>query len=234
MIFPRLRSRLRGKPGTSVSPFFGLVVALVALLAACGGPSTQYVTNSADKTYLKVPNTWRQIDPAQFTEALGSPPAASSADGTWIVGYDADTSPQLEHMFDAHVTAPVVLVSVDGVPEKSRGQISLDIIRDFRFPVSASARQQLELGGGASRLTDFQLLADQVLTPGHGVRGVHTVFAYRVDGGPPQIFDQIGYVNDDASKVYVAIARCSADCFQARQSEIEGVVNSFTVREDTP
>ncbi len=59
------------------------------------------------------------------------------------------------------------------------------------------------LGGSASRLSDFQLLLDEVLTPGHGVRGVHTVFGYRVDGGPPQVFDQIGYINDDASKVYV-------------------------------
>lgn len=234
MIFPRLRPESRKTSRKSVSPFFGLVMALVALLAACGGPSAQYVTNSADKTYLKVPNTWRQIDPAQFTEALGSPPADSSADGTWIVGYDADASPQLQHMFDADAPSPVVLVSVDGVPEKSRGQVSLDIVRDFRFPVSESARQSMMLGGSASRLTGFQLIADEVLTPGHGVRGVHTVFAYRVDGGPPQVFDQIGYINDDASKVYVAIARCSLDCFQKRQSEIQGVVNSFTVREDSP
>ncbi|GAY11030.1 hypothetical protein TOK_5515 [Pseudonocardia sp. N23] len=181
-----------------------------------------------------MPNTWRQIDPGQFTQALGSPPAKSSADGTWIVGYDAGESPALQHMFDADVASPVVLVSVDGVPAKTRGQISLDLVRDFRFPVSDSARQGSMLGGSASRLSDFQLLLDEVLTPGHGVRGVHTVFGYRVDGGPPQVFDQIGYINDDASKVYVAIARCSLDCFQKRQSEIEGVVNSFTVREDSP
>ncbi|MFC5209668.1 hypothetical protein ACFPM0_24320 [Pseudonocardia sulfidoxydans] len=232
MIVPRLQFELRSRTVKSVLSFFALVVGLTALLAGCGGPSAQYVINSADKTYLKVPNTWRQIDPAQFTEALGSAPAASSADGTWIVGYDAATGPALQHMFDPRTDEPVVLVSVDGVPEKSRGQISLDVVRDFRFPVSATARQQLELG--ASRLTDFQLLADEMLTPGHGVRGVHTVFAYRIDGGPPQVFDQIGYLNDDASKVYVAIARCSLDCFQERQSEIEGVVNSFTVREDSP
>ncbi|AEA28628.1 hypothetical protein Psed_6539 [Pseudonocardia dioxanivorans CB1190] len=222
MVVPRLRAAVLG------------LAAAAALLAACGGPSATYVTNSADKTYLKVPNTWHQIDPAQFTAALGTPPADSSAEGTWIVGYDADSAPELQHMFDPQTEEPLVLVSVDGVPEKSRGQVSLDVIRDFRFPVSASARQDLMLSGSASRLTDFQMIADEVLTPGHGVRGVHSVYVYRLDGGPPQVFDQLGYLNDDASKVYMAIARCSADCFQKRQSEIEGVVNSFTVREDSP
>jgi hypothetical protein len=211
-----------------------LAVAIVLTLAGCGRPQFTYVTNSADNTYLKVPTSWQQIDPQQFTDVLGAPPADSSAEGTWIVGYDADTRPALDHMFEPHVVAPVVVVSVDAVPENARGQISLDVVRDFRYPVSASAREQLAFVGEASGLSDFTLLADQVLTPGHGVRGVHTVFSYRVAGGPPQVFDQVGYINDDASKLYLAIARCSADCFEQRRQEIENVVNSFTVREDRP
>lgn len=230
MVVRRFGGDPRGRSRTSVVAALSIVVAVVAL-AACGGPGSTYVTNSGDRTYLKVPNSWRQIDPQQFTAVLGSPPAKSSAEGTWIVGYDADAQPALDHMFEPTITQPMVLVSVDAVPEKSRGQVSLDVVRDFRYPVSESARGRL---GMASGLSEFQLLADEVLTPGHGVRGVHSVFSYRVSGGPPQIFDQLGYINDDASKLYLAIARCSADCFQQRQQEIEDVVNSFTVREDTP
>ena len=83
----------------------------------------------------------------------------------------------------------------------------------------------------ASTFTGFQLMEDQVLTPGDGLRGVHVVYRYKIGGGPPQVFDQIAYVNDDASKLYMFYVRCSTDCYQQRKQEIANVVSSFTVRE---
>ncbi|MFR9803839.1 hypothetical protein ACL02T_16285 [Pseudonocardia sp. RS010] len=204
---------------------------LVALLAGCGAPSWTYVTNSTDRTYLKVPTSWRQVDPAEVESRLGVEPAKDSTEGVWIQAYDADARPSLSHIIGESATSPAVLVTVQPIPEKSRGQISLDTIRDFIYPVSETARQTMQFGGQQSGLTGFTLLGDQVLTPGDGVRGVRTVFSYRVNGGEPQIFDQTGYLNDDASKLYLALARCSADCFEKRQGEIDGVVSSFTVRE---
>jgi hypothetical protein len=35
----------------------GLLLAATALLTACGGPAYTYVTNSDDRTYLRVPNS---------------------------------------------------------------------------------------------------------------------------------------------------------------------------------
>jgi hypothetical protein len=202
-----------------------------ALVAGCGAPSWTYVTNSGDRTYLKVPNTWKQVDPQQLADQLGVKPAKDSSGGVWVQAYDSDAQPSLSHVIGQSAASPAMLVTVQPIPEESRGQISLDTIRDFIYPVSDTARQSQQLGGSASGLTGFTLLGDQVLTPGKGIRGVHTVYSYRVNGGDPQIFDQTGYLNDDASKLYLALARCSVDCFTKRQSEIDGVVASFTVRE---
>jgi hypothetical protein len=207
------------------------VVLLVGLLAGCGAPSWTYVTNSADRTYLKVPTSWKQVDPAQLAGQLGVQPAEDSSEGVWIEAYDSDAQPSLNHIIGETASSPAILVTVQPIPEESRGQISLDTVRDFIYPVSETARQQMQLGGATSGLTGFTLLGDEVLTPGEGIRGVHSVFSYRVNGGEPQIFDQTGYLNDDASKLYLALARCSVDCFEKRQSEIDGVVSSFTVRE---
>ncbi|WP_345384742.1 hypothetical protein [Pseudonocardia yuanmonensis] len=204
---------------------------VVALLAGCGAPSWTYVTNSTDRTYLKVPTSWKQVDPAELESQLGVTPAKDSTEGVWIQAYDSDARPSLDHIIGESAESPAILVTVQPIPEKSRGQISLDTVRDFIYPVSDTARQTMQLGGQQSGLTGFTLLGDEVLTPGDGIRGVHTVFSYRVNGGEPQIFDQTGYLNDDASKLYLALARCSADCFEKRQSEIDGVVSSFTVRE---
>ncbi|MCW0214996.1 MAG: hypothetical protein OJJ54_16685 [Pseudonocardia sp.] len=210
-----------------------MTAVLALALAACGGPSFTYVTNSADRTYLKVPNDWRQIDPKEIEEQVGVEPAEDSSHGLWLEAYDADATPSVTHVFDSPVgtPAPALLVAVQAVPEESRGQLGLDSLRDFFHPVSSAARQQLMAMGGQSPYTGFTEVSDEVLTPGHGIRGVHTVYSYRINGGDAQVFDLTGYLNDDASKVSIALARCSLECFEKRRQEIESVVSSFTVRE---
>ena len=39
------------------------LLAALMVLVGCAGPEYTYVTNSSDRTYLKVPNSWRPIDP---------------------------------------------------------------------------------------------------------------------------------------------------------------------------
>ncbi|MEJ3655690.1 hypothetical protein WEH80_22225 [Actinomycetes bacterium KLBMP 9759] len=212
-------------------PTRGIWALAVLLVVACGAPEYTYVTNSDDRTYLRVPSSWQPIDERALAEAVGLDPAVENEDrGLWLEAYDADAAPSPDHLFGQHAAAPAVLVSVQDVPPARRGQLSLDALRDAFFPVSPTARQQLEASPFAT-LTDFALVADEVLTPGDGIRGVHSVFRYRMAGGPLQMINQTAYTNDDASKLYLFYVRCSTECYQQRQKEIENVVSSFTVRE---
>ena len=209
------------------------VAALVAVLAGCGSPEYTYVTNSEDRTYVKLPTTWRQIDERALTDAIGIDPAISEEErGLWLAGYDADSSPSPLHLFGPSAPAPAAIVAVQQVPESVRGQYSLDKLRDLFYPVTAESRDAAALDP-TSDLTDFALVSDEVLTPGDGLRGVRSVFRYRIDGGPLQMIDQTNYLNDDASKLYMLFVRCSTECYEKRQQEIDGVVSSFTVREST-
>jgi hypothetical protein len=211
-----------------------VVVAVLGLvLVGCGAPSYTYVTNSADHAYMKVPNTWRQIDPKDIKSQVGVEPAKDSSKGLWLEAYDANASPSVSHVFDSPVgpAAPAILVVVQAIPVQSRGQFGLDSLRDFFHPVSASARQQFMAMGKQNPYSGFTSVSDEVLTPGDGIRGVHSVYSYRINGGDAQVFDLTGYLNDDASKLSVAVARCSLDCFEQRDQEIDSVVSSFTVRE---
>ena len=148
----------------------------------------------------------------------------------WFTAYDADAIPSVDHVFGAATAAPIMFVFVRDIPQTDRGQFSLDTLRDMLNPVSPMARQQAAmLGGGTSPITP---ISDTVLTPGHGLHGVHVVYGKEsATGGTPQIYDQIGYLNDDASMVYLFVVQCSLDCYQQRQKEIAGVVSSFTVKE---
>jgi len=216
---------LRFREGPAVA---GLVLLAAVLLAGCGAPRYTYVKNSADHTYVKIPASWHSIDQKDLDTAFGLDPAEdASSRGLWLQGYDAADTPSALHLFGSSAPEPAVLVSVQQVPQASRGGLSLDGLRDFFFPVSPTARQSNQ----NPQLTGFGLLADDVLTPGDGVRGVHTVFRYSLGGGPPQMMDETGYLNDDASKVYLLLVRCSTTCYKDRHGEIENVVSSFTIRE---
>ena len=202
-------------------------------VTACGASEYHYVTNSADRTYFKVPSSWREIDQRELARRFGDGIATSttSTPGFWMVGYDAHQAPTLTHLLGPNNDEPALLATVQHVPPEERGALSLDSMRDFFLPVSESARSRAGIDP-TSGLSGFALYADEVLTPGAGIRGVHTVFRYRVDGGPYQIFDLTGYINDDASKVYQLIVRCSASCYDQRRAEIQTIVSSFTVREN--
>ena len=226
-----VRAQRRGSLGVA-----GVVLCLatvVALVTGCGAPQYTYVTNSADRTYVKVPAAWRPIDKKALDDAIGLDPTLSDEQrGLWLEGYDADTAPSPLHLFGPSASAPAAFVSVQQIPESVRGQFSLDKLRDLFYPVSPSAREAAEMDP-TSGLTDFALVSDEVLTPGKGLRGVHSVFRYRMGDGPLQMIDQTAYLNDDASKLYMFFVRCSTECYQQRQQEIGNVVSSFTVRESS-
>ncbi len=202
-------------------------------VVGCGTSDYNYVTNSADRTYFKVPSSWQEIDQRELAGRFGDGIATSttSTPGFWMVGYDANPAPTLTHLLGPHTDEPVLLAAVRQVPPEARGQLSMDAMRDFFLPVSESARTRAGIDP-TSALTGFALYRDEVLTPGGGIRGVHTVFRYRIEGGPYQIFDLTGYLNDDASKLYQLLVRCSASCYDQRRAEIETIVSSFTVREN--
>ena len=206
----------------------GLVLLTSLVLTGCGAPAYTYVKNSAEHTYVKIPSSWHSIDEKDLDDAVGLDPAESAKSrGLWLQGYDAADTPSSLHLFGPSSSEPAALISVQHVPETNRGGLSLDALRDLFFPVSPTGRQNSQ----NPQLSGFGLMADDVLTPGDGVRGVHTVFRYSLAGGPPQMMDQTAYVNDDASKVYVLLVRCSTTCYKDRHGEIANVVSSFTIRE---
>jgi hypothetical protein len=219
-----------GRRRSRLLPWAALGLSLL-VMAGCGAPDYTYVTNSADRTYLKVPSSWAAIDSKSLFDALGYDPSQeTSGSRFWLEGYDADVAPSASHLLGQQSDAPAVFVGVRDVPVSAQGQISLDLMRDLWRPVSDSAREQ-DSQNPSSAFSGFGLISDEVLTPGDGLHGVHTVYRYKIMGGPAQTFDQIVYTNDDSSKIYMFYVRCSSECFDQRQSEINAVVSSFTVRE---
>jgi hypothetical protein len=58
------------------------------------------------------------------------------------------------------------------------------------------------------------------------------IYDYELANGVLHTFDQTALVNNDGSKIYLLIIRCSTSCYRERSSELDAIAKSFTVRSD--
>jgi hypothetical protein len=219
-----------GRPATLVA---ALVVA-VATLASCGSPEFTYVKNSGEHTYFKVPRQWHRVDQAALDDALSpdSPDSAAAAlrqQLVWSVAYDADSRPSPLHLFTGDSDQPFVYATVRRLTDQQRNAMSFDRLRDSILPVTDSARQSAAQAG--LPLDGFELLSDTIVKPRVGIRGIHIIFNYHITSqGDLSTFDQTAYLNDDTSRMYLIMIRCSARCYRERGRELGDVATSFAVR----
>jgi hypothetical protein len=202
------------------------------LFAGCGPAEFTYVKNAEDQLYFKVPADWTQVDQHSLDEAeLQSDPDSATAqvqsELEWSVAYDGHDEPSVSHVLGGHAPEPVVYAKVQELMPEQRDQVSFDQLRNYFLPVTEDVRAVLEQQGRG--YPGFELLYDEVLTPGDGLRGIHEIYNYEVDG-IVQTFDQTVLVNDDASKVYFFLVRCAASCYRERAEELSGIAQSMTVR----
>jgi hypothetical protein len=144
--------------------------------------------------------------------------------------YDASADPSPDHLLTDEVTnEPIVYVRVAQLTEAQQNAISLDMLRDSFLPVTDGAR---EAAAATLPLTGFELVHDEVLTPSNGLHGVRVIYDYELAGDVLHTFDQTALVNNDGSKVYLLIIRCTTTCYRERSSELDTIAKSFTVRSD--
>ena len=205
----------------------------VILVSACGTPSYHYVKNSEEQLYFKVPRHWERVDQESLDrfELQGVDKSSRAArvldELTWSIAYEDADEPSPTHVL-AGTDQPVVYARVQRLLEPQRNSVSFDSLRNLVLPVTESAREAAKANEVLP--PGFELIDDEVVTPRAGLRGVHVVFNYTL-GTALQTFDQTAYVNDDASRIYLLLVRCTAACYDERRAELREVVRSFTVRE---
>ncbi|MFC6086307.1 hypothetical protein [Sphaerisporangium aureirubrum] len=214
------------------------VTVVTVTSAGCGGASFTYVMGSDGQSYFKVPAAWRQVDQKALDRKvfgdLNSATAQLRKKLSWTVAYDGYENPSADHLFDAGGGSdkPFVFAMVTNLTEGQRDAVSLDGLRNSAgLPVAVDdeLRGQMEKTPGYP-FKDFELLSDEVLPPKDGVRGVHVVYNFKVQGGPVQTFDQTAYLAADGTRVSVLLIRCSAACYRSEAKAIGGIAQSFKVK----
>ncbi|WP_204018903.1 hypothetical protein [Sphaerimonospora thailandensis] len=207
-----------------------------SLLSGCAGPQYTYVRDDDGATYFKVPAQWRKVDQEAIEKAVfGEEDQSALRRAVWIVAYDADPQPSINHLVTGASGAddrPFVLVKVQKLSEEQRNQASLNMLRNsLGFPVALSddVRRRLD-ESGIYPYKDFKLLTDRVLPVEDGVRGVRSVFNLRHGIGPPQTYDETAYLSADGTRISSLVVRCSPACHRERAAEIDLIAKSFKVK----
>ncbi|MFN8232446.1 MAG: hypothetical protein U0V56_02895 [Actinomycetota bacterium] len=203
-----------------------LVAAVSVLAASCAGSGFRYVKDSSDSAIFKIPSAWQVYDEEQIltsSEIVASPQAKEAfAAATWMVAFDAATSPSLDHLFIFANAAdqPTGFAQVRPLGLEERDAFSLADIRNALFDVDGS-------GGGAQA----ELLSSDDLLLDDGYRGLHVVFNVQ-DGDTFLTVNQVGLVDPATSTLYLFAIGCEAKCYLDHQGDIDQIASSWTVKEE--
>jgi hypothetical protein len=131
-------------------------------------------------------------------------------------------------VFGAVTPQPFAFALVEPLSSAASSSMSYNELRDIFLPVTSASRQNAVRGGFP--LTGFHLLRNSVLTQEQGVHGVRVTFNYTFPNGTADTFDQVAFTNADNTEIYLLVLHCTAACYQQHHSEIDTVMQSFTIR----
>lgn len=200
----------------------GAATAGALLLSACAGSDFQYVTNSSEGAYFKVPKNWKVYEKDEIVEASGNRLSPSQEDTLrFMVAFDADPDPSLEHDLQT-ATRPFGLARVRELAPDERQQFSLIALRNEIVPID----QILEEEAG-----EIELLQEpRDITTGEGFAGTRLVYRVTTDDSSFTV-DQTGLTDAQTRRVYFFIIGCQSKCYDDNKGTITEIADSWTVKE---
>jgi hypothetical protein len=200
-----------------------LLVAAPLALAACAGTGYNYVKSSEDKTYFKVPDSWKLYDEESvlgaLKGALSKDEITQRRDTSWTTVFDADPDPSLNHVVSKRPSYPIGRAIVQPLSPDASDGASLQSLRNIFFDID----QNLDSGAATVKLYEPVELSG-------GFHGSHLVANMTGKSGTVT-FNQIAVFDQATSKVYAISIYCSTACYDKYESKINTIIDSWTVRD---
>ena len=200
-----------------------LLVAAPLALAACAGTGYNYVKSSEDKTYFKVPDSWKLYDEESvlgaLKGALSKDEITQRRDTSWTTVFDADPDPSLNHVVSKRPSYPIGRAIVQPLSPDASDGASLQSLRNIFFDID----QNLDSGAATVKLYEPVELSG-------GFHGSHLVANMTGKSGTVT-FNQIAVFDQATSKVYAISIYCTTECYDKYESKINTIIDSWTVRD---
>jgi hypothetical protein len=201
-----------------------LVAAGAVALAACGSPRYHYVKSTSDNTFMRVPRDWTIYDEDQLLQSSEESPESKEQfkQLSWSVAFDASPKPSLDHILTVS-DHPTGLAQVRRLLPGQRDTFSLSDLRSvlLRFdPLSNEAQLEGEV----------EVLESSDVQRG-GLNGSELLLNLKTEDGALVKWRQIALIDSAVSKVHVLAVSCDAECYEANESVIDSIIDSWKVTE---
>jgi hypothetical protein len=230
-----------------------VLVACAALLAtSCSHSDVQYVSNESGGLFLKLPDTWGTFD-ARNGNVKGD--GVTSMPGVWEVVFDGSAAPRRSNFEEAAPEAPVGFVQIVPValfsdPTGLNSQAGLRSLLGVGDPLALADSdpdfelidyKEFEQANGyygnqvvATFRETSEIASDSTGGSADGTSdgtgdGTSDGSATTVKG-PPNTVVQLAYTDNSFARVYVLRIRCTPECFDKYKTEIDAIVDSWTLR----
>jgi hypothetical protein len=220
------RRWVRRKPAAVV-----LCLALLGALALAGcSSSTQYLSSGSDHTYFKAPAGWKffgeQAVVAKITTDLSPQQQEKVVDQGWRTAFDASPRPSLDHFLSSTSSYPTGYAVVSPLTAQETDAMSDATLRNQFFGVDDALN--------ADRLT---MLSYAPVNMANGIHGLRLTARLTPDPDSPAFpqqavtFEQVAMTDQARTKVYAMVVVCKSTCFEKNQDRIDGVFDSWTVKD---
>jgi hypothetical protein len=206
-----------------------VVFAALVFAASCGGSGFQYVQKSDDSasTFFKIPDQWTLINVDSDRLPRNRPlPEGARAPDIWQVVFDGDPKPTVDHLRRQLAGHPIGIAESIPVPIEARDTVSLSTLRSLALQGAGDPVRLFQQGQEG-----LEVVRDEPITTGEGLRGNRVVFNLARDGGRFDTFDQVALHDQKTERVYRLLITCSSRCYTANQDLIGEIVDSWTIKD---
>ena len=208
-----------------------LCVGVLALtLAGCQvGASFKYVSHRAPDgvdMYFKLPPNWNTFNTDQVIEAqngkLGPTQLKQISSGEWVESMSPEPRVTAKDSLGIGRSYPTAVVQSDELGASQRDDLNFSAMRSLVLgtdPLTATS------GFDVLNYSDFTL-------PG-GIRGIKMIVDI-TDTSPVVTYGQVTAVDAGTDWVFSVEVSCQASCWGANASAITDLLNSWTLKEQSP
>ena len=214
----------------------GAAAAALAVLAGCSSaPDYQYVANSDRSIVVKLPASWKSVDPTE----LGY---AKPTRKQWMAFYDGSGQGDPNHFQTKLPISPPEqpVVQMLTVARSGDGPVPQSVLEDVLTP--GSLHELIKFAKQASlddaAVTDYKVKRDTIDTPQATGLRIRSLFSFDVKGimadqsaqDVSVIVDKLAVADRSGKHIHVIQVWCSLQCFAQNESLIDQVMSTYTVK----
>jgi hypothetical protein len=201
------------------------LVAVAAVAAACGGSKFQYIQNSSENTYFKLPSSWKLYRLTESDKEGRAPKLPVDTRRIWHVAFDAAEQPDENHLGEAMPSALVGDVQIYAMSASDNDQIAQSNLR------------QLIFGGIDPVLQDpgtppnWEVVSYTAVKDVKGVVGSRVVINIPSQDTQGQWFtlDGTELLDSADGRAYLLLMRCESQCYLNNRKAADEIATSWKV-----